>query len=347
MGDKSQISWTDATWNPTTGCSRVSEGCRNCYAEQLAGTRMAHLPDYAGTTRPNAAGLPLWTGKVNLLEHKLDLPLRRKKPRMIFVNSMSDLFHEEIPFEFTADVFAVIRECPQHIFQILTKRPRLMAGFVEWWQMQYVEDFRRCHPNVWLGVSVENQETANERIPLLLDTPAAVRFVSAEPLLGEVDFTNVGEKHWCCHNALTGAEGILNGYDKWEWGDPNSDRKLDWVIVGGESGKNARPIHPNWARQIRDDCVAAGVPFFFKQFGEWMPVSDEYVKYRKTTKNDVALLNYDGKLTRPENPKETHVELGYEEWMERVGKHTEGNDVLDGREWKEFPLSVISERVIV
>lgn len=233
MGNQSKIEWTDATWNPIRGCSEVSEGCRNCYA-----MRQAHRFDkpggpYEGLTRVSGGEIK-WTNEVRLVPELLDQPLHWRKPKRIFVNSMSDLFHEKVPDHFIMQVFVTMQKAPQHIYQILTKRPKRMR---EW-----VRHFTDREPaNVWLGVSCEDQKTANERIPLLLQTPAAIRWISAEPLLGAIDMNGI-------RNAECGAA-------------------LDWVVAGGESGPSARPMHPDWARSLRDQCLAAGVPFFFKQWG--------------------------------------------------------------------------------
>jgi protein gp37 len=261
MGDKTGISWTSATWNPVTGCVKVSPGCKHCYAERDWG-RLAHLPAYAGRAFTDVA----------CHEDRLDQPLRWNRPRMIFVNSMSDLFHEDVPDEFIDRVFAVMALAKKHVFQVLTKRPermrRYMARLGESAKlldagartMGYTFEHGGQYfvswpiPNVWLGVSVENQETADERIPLLLQTPAAVRWISAEPLLGPVDLAEVP----------VGMHGPLRPYQ-----DKPSQPRLDWVVVGGESGAKARPMHLQWARNLRDQCETAGVPFFFKQTGLW------------------------------------------------------------------------------
>lgn len=243
------IEWTDETWNPVRGCTRVSEGCRNCYAERIA-ARFSN--DY---TRSNPGVFerfaqrtpsgPRWTGRVELIESKLTEPLHWRKPKRIFVNSMSDLFHEALSHKDRVRVFSKMREAPQHIYQILTKRGQVMRDFGEWWCMQHVEP--QMPSNWWFGVSVEDQKTADERIPLLLQTPAAVRFVSYEPALGAVDF-----KRWICYTAPLSQHTFL-----------------DWIIAGGESGPGARPTHPQWFRFVRDQCQTAGVAFFFKQWGEW------------------------------------------------------------------------------
>ncbi len=286
MADNTTIEWTDATWNPIGGCTRVDEGCRNCYAEVMAArfsgpgqwaeglAKMVKLPDGRTDHR--------WTGKMVLHEKALDRPLRWRKPRRIFVNSTSDLFHENVPDDWIDRVFAVMALAVQHTFQVLTKRPDRARA--------YLEDLRRPHrereikdagrkagalvgdmgwigrritalplPNVWLGTSISDQASADARIPHLLATPAAVRFVSAEPLLGPVDLTAVKHPQYSEVCALSGYLG--NGMYG-EYGP-----RLDWVIGGGESGPGARvwPGFADAARSLRDQCQAAGVPFFMKQ----------------------------------------------------------------------------------
>lgn len=287
MADNTKIEWTDATWNPITGCSVTSPGCTNCYAMQLAGTRLKHSPSRKGLTQPSKAG-PVWTGEVRFNDHELLKPLRWKRPRMIFVCAHGDLFHESVCDAWIDKVFAVMALSPQHTFQVLTKRSGRMRRYVNGFTC---DGARRYHvtqasiameeegltndffvdcawplPNVWLGVSVEDQQRADERIPDLLATPAAVRWISAEPLLGPVDAHDflfpVGE----------GSRGTPSGLLV-----PVSVRPgLDWVVAGGESGQNARPMHPEWARALRDQCAAAGVPFFFKQWGEWVPYDEDH-----------------------------------------------------------------------
>lgn len=285
MADHSLIEWTDATWNPITGCSVVSPGCTNCYAMKLAGTRLKHHESRAGLTRDSKAG-PVWTGEVRLNKQWLHQPIDWKKPRRIFVCAHGDLFAENVPDEWILDVFTVMAIASQHTFQVLTKRPDRMREFLS--RPDLLEDIyanwyafsggaREVYswplPNVWIGVSAEDQQRADERIPELLDTPAAVRFVSAEPMLGPIDFTPKADQTYQILSEWYGP----NGFDPTGC-QPRLERmrgwfpKLDWIIVGGESGQGARPIlHPDWVRSIRDQCATAGVPFFFKQWGAHLP----------------------------------------------------------------------------
>lgn len=278
MADKSRIEWTDASWNPVTGCTEVSPGCDNCYAKTFAerwrGTPGHHFEQgFDVVLRPE----------------RLDQPMRWRRPRRVFVNSMSDLWHDAIPFEFIADVFARMWWAPQHTFQVLTKRHGRMRSLmprIEENLRQRAADLKLLDcptpltwplPNVWLGVSVEDQKRADLRIPALLATPAAVRWLSMEPLLGRVD--------------------IL--------GHLTSAPRIDWVVVGGESGRGSRRMRAEWVRSLRGQCVTTGVPFFFKQWGEWLPVV---------------------------TPSGEHYE--------RVGKKRAGRE-LDGRTWDEYPAAAV------
>lgn len=238
------------TWNPIVGCSKVSEGCRNCYAEKMA-KRLAAMMDFNYMTATGGGGN--WNGETILCEPTLQKPLGWKKPRAIFVNSMGDLFHENTPDEWVQHVFRTMSLCPQHLFIVLTKRAERMEKFVTARLSRFNEAgmFGEL-PNVWLGVTAENQAAADERIPYLLRTPAAVRFVSVEPMIGPVTFTC---EHLCRDSCC---------------GNP----RLDWVICGGESGPQARPMNPYWARSLRDQCSGACVPFFFKQIFEGRKKAD-------------------------------------------------------------------------
>ena len=249
MSGPSSIEWTEHTWNPVRGCSRVSPGCEHCYAERfesrgLTSQRSPTTGEAFAIFRP---GGPHWTGRVELIPEMLNVPLKRKKPTMYFVNSMSDLFHEKLTAKEIYRVFAVMEQASWHTFQILTKRAALMLEVMR--EIYGSANMGYVLPNVWLGVSVENQKYADERIPLLLQTPAAVRFISAEPLLGPIDF-----KRLKMGNDLR----LVN---------------LDWVIVGGESGPRARPCDIAWIRSIRDQCKAANVPCFVKQLGSHIVAS--------------------------------------------------------------------------
>jgi len=311
---KTSIEWTEATWNPIRGCSRVSEGCRNCYAEKVAYRFSGPGQPYEGLVRINASGerKPEWNGQVQFVEKHLLDPLKWKgKPLFskslgkrvgyasglrIFVNSMSDLFHENVPDEWIDRIFAVMALCPQHIFQVLTKRPQRMLEYLSsldfeqdrhpWGKAatslgvspcaeSMIEDAAFPLPNVWLGVSVEDQKAADERIPLLLQTPAAVRFISAEPLLGPIDLTKIYEPEPDMLYGVRWWRTCLERGDIWQCDDegfiassdgPFRDR-IDWVIVGGESGPGARSCNLSWLKSIVDDCAAAKVPCFVKQLG--------------------------------------------------------------------------------
>lgn len=308
---KSKIEWTEHTWNITSGCTKVSSGCKNCYAERLMATRLKGVNENFILTDEHG----LWSGIVSLNEDKFSEPLRRKKPTTYFVCSQSDLFHESVPFEFIDKAFAIMALCPQHTFMILTKRPERMKQYlaqrntpgtiarsvlnldpctsVNDWQELYAAQCRLAQwcdfegltdtarwigpwplNNVWLGTSVENQKAADERIPHLLACPASKRFLSCEPLLGSVDLTCFPAA-WVCKGC--GARVLPSECTYWEKHDTRTggcgadcypEPGIELVIVGGESGPNARPMHPNWARSLRDQCREAGVPFYMKQIVE-------------------------------------------------------------------------------
>jgi protein gp37 len=337
MADNTSIEWADATWNPIAGCSLVSPGCTNCYAMRHAARMERILPSdshYAGLTKPSKAG-PVWTGRVNLApEHIMTKPLTWRKPKRIFVNSMSDLFHESIPDAWIDRVFAVMALASWHQFLLLTKRQERMRAYCSDPQtpvriarlildMAYAGHIKgdlavrplgnRQHeddpefvvwplPNVWKGVSVEDQPRADERIPILLDTPARVRWISAEPILGPVDVRpwlsgsyecasqcgwrsgDAPSREYCHACGITSEifEEFCSACGAQDFGHicPHCESTavqghpdtpcLDWIVAGGESGPGARPMHPDWARSLRDQCEAAGVPFLFKQWGEWI-----------------------------------------------------------------------------
>lgn len=280
MGDKTKIQWTDATWNPLNGCSRISAGCMHCYAERLASRFSGAGQTYDGLTLNGK-----WTGNIRLAENKLLDPLRWKQPRRIFVNSMSDLFHENVPDEWIDRIFAVMALASQHTFQVLTKRPERMHEYLcklsDVGPLAAQLRIDRCAAeingrsfvgsgwplrNVWLGVSVENQETADGRIPLLLETPAETKFISYEPALGPVDFS-----FWLSQPKRENFENdplaIALARDMIRTGTGDAPRAIDWIIVGGESGPGARRFDPAWARSVVAQCKAAAVPVFVKQMG--------------------------------------------------------------------------------
>ncbi len=282
------IEWTDVTWNPVTGCDRVSPGCAHCYALTLA-KRLKAMGHPAYQVDGGKASGPGFA--VQLHAERLEAPLHWRAPRRVFVNSMSDLFHEDVPYEFIRRVFDVMRCCdggvvaatgqrqPSHIFQVLTKRPERMLELAKTRALGFDPD--KPPKNIWLGVSVENQRFADERIPLLLQTPAAVRFLSCEPLLGPVDLRRIPPL-----DAQYGCDGgpERDGARHRGHGSPECPREshhhhderckfpIDWVIVGGESGPNHRPFDPDWARAIRDQFPErAGVKLFVKQLGGLRP----------------------------------------------------------------------------
>jgi protein gp37 len=368
MSAQTGISWTDRTWNPVVGCTKVSQGCKHCYAKTLHDMRhkafkagkLQNIPQYAE---------PFET--VQLLPDRLADPLGWRKPSRVFVNSMSDLFHESIDIQYIASVFAAMYLAPRHHFQILTKRPGRMRAVLtdpSFYDrvLHEANGFRDSRPHltmvgisdptrfpaghVWLGVSVENQEAADERIPLLIDTPAAVRFLSCEPLLGSVELDRWLKvcKHW--KSADSRAAAPWHPPYPLHWYEPQAlvwaDWRLpiQWVIVGGESGKGARPMHPDWARSLRDQCAAAGVAFHFKQWGEYREFDvgpEPQVTFTGTVTADInaaralnpAWLDLEGnQFADPDNlPYETPCRL-----LEHVGTARAGRE-LDGRVWDEFP----------
>ncbi|MGW1870965.1 DUF5131 family protein [Streptomyces mauvecolor] len=332
MSTTTKIEWTrgddgaaGASWNPVTGCSEVSEGCAHCYAKTFA-ERWRGVP-----------GHPFEQGfDIRLWPDRLGLPLRWRKPRRVFLNSMSDLWHDAVPDEFIAAVWTTMfwtspdgrpghwvgagrhrgrpSAMPAHTYQILTKRPGRMRSWVCRWgdrdqRVAWIEaaaergwcnqeDVREAPwlpavlPNAWLGVSAETQRWARVRLPLLAETPAVVRLASCEPLLGALDIR------------------------------PWLDGGLDWVIAGGESGPGARPMYPQWAQSVRDQCIAADVPFFFKQWGAWAPSG--YLVIRDRPERGSVLVC---------DPVD---DAGHRVEMRRVGKKAAGRE-LDGRTWNQFP----------
>ena len=342
MADQTSIEWTDSTWTPVKGCTRKSDGCRNCYAEIMAARFSG--PGQWGEGLATIVKTPQgkdhrWTGEVRFDEAELLKPLRWKRPRKVFVCSTADLFHEDVPDEWIDRVFAVMALCPQHIFQVLTKRADRMREYLA--ARSGMGSAPICQAinmipngmgnrhgalsmplrNVWLGVSVEDQQRADERIPDLLATPATVRWLSCEPLLGRLSLRHLQYDGMTNIDALTGDHGVILPLR-------GRGRKLDWIVVGGESGPGARPMHPDWARSLRDQCAEAGVPFFFKQWGEWYPhPSGEALTIRQYN-NQIAYIDVDT------GAQKHHPNRHTDATMRRIGKKAAAR-LLDGREWNE------------
>lgn len=281
--NKTSIEWTDYTWNPVTGCSKISQGCKHCYADTM-NTRFGKGKKFTD---------------VICHEDRLDEPLKmrsRVHGKKVFVCDVSDLFHEDVPFVFISSVFSVMQLCYHTTFQVLTKRPDRAAEF-------YKLYFETCGitdsiPNIWIGTSVEDQKAADERLPFLVQIPAAVRFISCEPLIESVDLAD------------------LHRYGKIA---PFYDRKIHWVIAGGESGnrKSVRPMHPQWVRLIRDQCDRFNIPFFFKQWGDFLPIGqDQWVSENEFF--DFTIYNH-------------------KEFYHKLGKSKAGN-YLDGKQHLNFPM---------
>ncbi len=311
------------TWNPVVGCTAVSPGCDHCYAARLASGRLRGTPTYHGLAEGG-----VFNGTVRLLPDRLAEPLHWRSPQRVFVNSMSDLFHADVPEEFIARVFDVMRRCPQHTFHVLTKRAERMERVVTRVALGKLDVERRpaveSRPsmNVWIGVSVESPAYYS-RIRHLQRTPAVVRFLSCEPLLAPLP------------------DLPLDG--------------IDWVIVGGESGPGARPMHPDWVRSIRDQCRAAGVAFFFKQWGEWHPGDLHEPYLTRCLRGEVrsVIVAHDGtayqhgELAYPDGPRRSDaIRAGHEKatngrltTMYRVGKKAAGRE-LDGRTDDARPVSL-------
>jgi len=387
MAEHTLIEWArhpvtglGATWNIVTGCAVVSPGCTNCYAMKLAGNRLRNHASRKGLTVQTKAG-PVWNGQVRFNEQWLTQPLAWKKPHGIFVAAHGDLFADGVTDDQLDRIFAVMALTPQHVYYVLTKRPERMRAYLRSEEtarriydivcdmtldmmLQVVliaEPRHEVHapkgprvrlgtwplPNVWLGVSVEDQTRADERIPILLDTPAAIRFISAEPLLGPIDLESAwhgenalesecwGDCGWCeqghtpLHNCARGKQSN-DALAKGRSG-------LDWVIAGGESGPSARPSHPDWFRSLRDQCAEADVAFFFKQWGNWapdtgpMPSGDPIMDGRARCavwQGDRWHFAADGYMP----PSDT----GEGEWVYHLGKKAAGR-MLDGQAHSAFP----------
>ncbi|MEN6532204.1 MAG: phage Gp37/Gp68 family protein [Bryobacteraceae bacterium] len=306
---KTKIGWTEHVWNPIRGCSKVSEGCKHCYAERMAARFCGKGEPYHGLIDPVTRS---WTGRVELIESKLDEPLHRRIPTTYFVNSMSDLFHPSLTFEQIRQVWCGMTalSARHHTYIILTKRYERMADFFNYLHSKIWHEYgvdatetegipdvlHLPQPHIWLGHSYSNQRDADLGYGHLVNTPARIRFLSLEPLLGEIDLDSL----------LPG--GLTRGKGGWCTGP-------DWVIAGGESGPDARPMHPDWVMALRDQCAGAGVPFWFKQwgsFGYWDQMPDESVR----------ILDAAGELA---SDKPYYV-----------GKKLAG-DFLDGKQYKQRP----------
>jgi len=368
MAQNTKIEWAHPpgyrgdTWNCVRGCSRVSRGCEHCYAETVAHRFDGPGLPYEGLTVVGNNG-PRWNGEVRFVEERLLDPIRRKVPTCYFVNSMSDLFHEKLSFDIIDKIFAVMALTPRHIYQVLTKRPERMREYfnsdhrflsIEMAaDMICLQNFNHGtfldtklypFPNVWLGVSVEDQKTADERIPILFDTPAAIRWISAEPLLGPIDLTAIKTVRESVEGVYHDPKDLenqltidaLNGHTidgnkkGWSW-----STGLGWAVVGGESGNGSRPMHPDWARVLRDQCKSAGVPFFFKQWGSWQDGSNANM-------HESGAILLDGRYFS-DDAWEAVKRIPKDEWyankptvVSRVGKAVAGH-LLDGVEHFAYP----------
>lgn len=293
-----KIEWADRTINTVTGCTPISPGCANCYAKRMA-KRLAGRCGY-----PEGDGFAVTLHPEKLGE--IEALAKVKKPQRFFVGSMTDLFHPEVPFEFLRRLWADMSNpfVKHHTFLILTKRPERMKEFFSWMRAQEfkVETYLS---HVWVGVTAENQEQADKRIPILLQVPVSVRFVSVEPMLGPVNINRIDPPG---HDVIIKP---LDGMVYW-LGGGREYPGLDWVICGGETGPGARLVHPNWVSSLRDQCQAAGTPFFFKQWGEWWPAGRHIVE-------NARMVDFGGEV------------------MYQLGKKKAGR-LLDGREWSEFPV---------
>lgn len=330
------IEWTKRpgtigeTWNPTTGCNKVDRGCKHCYAEimhrrlQAMGQKKYQQDFLAGPV---------------CHDDLLEMPFTWKKPRTIFVDSMSDLFHEKVGYPFLYDVFQVMKDAPEHTFLILTKRPENAVAFWNWRKLR--GDLWTCPPNVWLGTSINDQESANKRIPILLTLDGCLRFLSYEPATGPAklrrlvvkkDALDEDGKSWReVEIDALGGRCLERFFEMGKQVHINTltldHPRLHWVIMGGESGPKADPMHPQWVRHIRNECLASGTPFFFKQWGAWAPVNYHTGDFELKVK--FALGSNEFLFTDP--PQN----------MKRVGKHAGGHE-LDGETWQQFPETKIA-----
>ena len=317
MATTTRIEWADVTVNPVRGCSHCSPGCDHCYAERVA-ARLARIPNtaraYAGLVDVNGK----WTGRFTVSLDTLDA--LSVKPRRIFVGSMCDLFHENLPYNLFLWIVEKLSRYPQHTFMLLTKRPERMKHFISLTKESDTVCGLWPLPNLWLGVTVCNQAEADAKIPALLATPAAKRFVSVEPMLGPVDLSKFLVRfrcHECNFEALQNVENfICPSCGKEALGSQHFSTALNWVICGGETGPGARPMNPDWVRGLRDQCQEATVPFFLKSWGEWAP--------------DCLCGT---KKPHPETPRPAPGHMGC---MFKYGKANSGRSI-DKRIWDEVP----------
>lgn len=321
MSSTTKIEWADATWNPLTGCSKISEGCQNCYAERMA-KRLAGRHGYPKDFPFSITGH----------RDKLDDPQKIKKPTRFFVCSMGDLFHDDVKYHDILTMFDIMHKYTQHTFMLLTKRPRKMLYFaIKYGLVPYKNNVlppgltpsgQNWPSNVWAGISAENQQRYDERIPLLMQVPAPVKFVSCEPLLGRIDL------HHCLYCQAGTAEC-------------HEHPQLDWVIVGGETGSNARPMYPDWVTNIRDQCIQAHTPFFFKGWGTWVPHKPEHGGPY------FSELVRSGSSTRDCKWLDKSKMRAKQDWSSNflcVGKKKAGR-TLDGQEWSQLPTCSIKDCV--
>lgn len=312
------------TWNPIVGCSKVSPGCQNCYAltmaKRLAGMeRATGRINYRATLMPDKNNIQTeWNGHTFLVNEAFSKPASWKSPRIVFVNSMGDIFHEGHLYEWIDAVFTVMSDYDQHIYILLTKRPEKMLKFWQWKRDQHGVDWRP-KDNIWIGVTAENHEQANKRIPILLQIPAAKRFVSIEPMLGPVDLTRLEE-------GISLTQDVLNGKAHSLGEVYSGGTKLDWVICGGETGPKARPMNQNWAIELKNQCKEANVPFFFKQWGEWEPRNVGSFALQNDPRSEKYPLR---KVPYADNPFEFSN-------VSKVGRKNAGN-LLDGQQHQEWP----------